>query len=187
MLGAAISTSAPGGVDPARLVDRIARKRPIDPVPRLLRSTLARGARVMVDRGGGMSQFARDADAIVAQVHAVAGRERTEVLRFWHSPLRVGSSSRTGKAAPPPEGGRPVLALSDLGIAPAGTAPLGVAREWLDFEEAITGAGSALVVLVPYPEERWPVVLAERLTLVPWDRTTKLADVRWALGHRGPR
>ncbi|KYF56316.1 hypothetical protein BE04_08965, partial [Sorangium cellulosum] len=172
MLAAAIATTAVGGIDPIRLVDRVARKRPLEPVPHLIRQTLGRGVCVIVDRGAGMAPFARDAADVVARVRAVAGNERTEVVRFWHSPMRAGSSPGMVRQAPIPQGGTPVLALSDLGIAPSGTAPRKLADDWLAFGRAVAAAGSALLVLVPYPEERWPRALSRELALIAWDRTT---------------
>lgn len=176
--------TATGGLDAARLVDLVASRKPIRELPRLLASGVAPSTRVMIDCGPGMAPFARDAIELGQNISAVASRDRTEVLRFWQSPLCVGTSARSAVAHELPPPATAVVAISDLGISGAGIGLPDLEQQWLDFRGQLTEAKCSLVVFVPYPDARWPPVLAESLPLVCWDRSTTLADVRVASAPR---
>lgn len=174
-LTAALAQRTAGGeIDVERLVDGIARFEPLASVPRLPRSSLAGGARVLIDRGTGMQPFARDARDLAERIRAVASRDRTEVLSFWRTPRLVGPSRGKAKPAPLPPRGTVVVALTDLGIAP--DSPPSLENDWLALSGELRKAGCPLVVFVPYPAERRPPRLAE-LAVVTWDRHTTIRDV----------
>jgi hypothetical protein len=176
--------SAGGAIDVDRLVELCARRQVITDVPRLPRWSIAGRTLVLIDRGAGMGPFARDGGDLAESIAAIASRDRTEVRRFWRTPRLVGNAPTAAKAInPPPPRGTAVVALTDLGIAP--DAPEGLIGDWLAFAAAIAKAGCTLVVFVPYPASRWPAALAEKLSIVTWDRGTSLASVIAAV-HRRP-
>jgi hypothetical protein len=79
----------------------------------------------------------------------------------------------------PPENGALVLAVSDLCRGgPGGAIRQAEPADWLKLARIVRDAGSTLVVLNPYPRERWPAQVAEQITVVYWDRSTRTADVR---------
>ena len=175
LLTALLATQARDGpVDEQAVVDRIARGQPPAPLPRLVRSSLRRGAQLLVDVGEAMQPFARDAWDLADQVERIAGLGNVSVQSFWDAPRR-GMAPTLGPYLPPPAG-CPVLVLSDVGI---GGPPLRVERsrpwEWLRLQALLRARGSPLIVVVPYRQARWPAALRQRLMLVEWDRTTTAA------------
>ncbi len=172
-------TSA-GPLDLRRITQMLARRAPIRSLPRSTAWGVAPWTRVLIDRGAGMTPFLRDATDFAQRIRAVAGRDRTEVVHFSGSPLEVGLLPLQ-EPLPVPRPATAVLALTDLGIAPSGAFVPDLFEQWLQIASDLRGAGSTLVVFVPYPQRRWPAPLAERLCLVPWDRHTSIADVRRAL------
>lgn len=181
VVGASLARRVPlGPIDVTPLVETIARRQPIRHIPRASVTGVAPTARVLIDCGPGMAPFARDASDLSSWVQSVASRDRTELLRFWQTPRKVGPSPRRAAAAPPPMPGTVVVALTDLGIARTGNRVPDLAQHWLDLDGELRGVGSSLVIFVPYPEARWPRSLVGRLALVRWDRRTSLVDVRSA-------
>lgn len=166
-------STAGGSIDVDRLVELVAQKRNVDVVPLRGRWSIASHTLVLVDRGVGMTPFARDANELLERIRAVASRDRTETHSFWRTPRRRHPSRPASKTFVPPSG-TAVLALTDLGIAPG--APSGVVADWLEYAQLLRSSGSSLVIFVPYPVERWPAVAAD-LPLVSWDRPTTLAAV----------
>jgi hypothetical protein len=160
--------------DEAAAVDLIARGRPLDPVPRLVRLSLRRGAQILVDVGDAMEPFAHDTWDLVSQVERLVGAGNLSTLTFWDAPLR-GIGPKLERYVPP-HPGRPVLVLSDVGI---GGQPLRLERsqpgEWLRLRALLHTRGSPLIVFVPYRQARWPLALRQRLVLVEWDRTMTAA------------
>jgi len=166
--------NAGGPIDMDRLVELTAQRQNISELPRQLRWSIAGHTLVLVDRGAGMTPFARDAADLLERIRAVASRDRTVTRPFWRTPKRTRMSSTAESELIVPARGTAVVALTDLGIAPA--APTGVAAEWIEYAQLLRASGSSLVIFVPYPPERWPELTVE-LPLVSWDRPTTLATV----------
>jgi hypothetical protein len=174
LLTALLATPAlDGPLDERAAVDRIASAQPLDPLPRLVRSSLRRGAQVLVDMSEAMAPFIGDSWDLVDQVERLVGVGNVSVQPFWDAPQR--GMGPTLKPYLPPHPGCPVLALSDVGI---GGPPLHVERshpeEWLHLQALLSARGSPLIVFVPYRQARWPAAL-RRLMLVEWDRGTTAA------------
>ncbi|WP_437827913.1 hypothetical protein [Sorangium sp. So ce1153] len=174
---------AQGPIDIERVVDHVARLRPMTALFRRRTPTVARGVQVLVDVSDGMAPFGRDAREMTEAVRLVVGLDGTDVCYFEGSPLLVADESAPTELRDyrPPREGATVLAMSDLGIAPALSTDTDVTGAWLELADVLLRNRSALVVLVPYPEQRWPAALAKRLTLLPWDRPTGVARVRRAI------
>jgi hypothetical protein len=47
----------------------------------------------------------------------------------------------------------------------------------------VKAAGCPLVVLVPYPPQRWPSGLSRAITLVQWDRSLDARRARSGMRH----
>jgi hypothetical protein len=182
ILGAAIATRRPGSVlDADRVADRIARRRPLEPLPWREETAVPSAVVILVDRGPGMAPFAQDAEDVVARIAAVAGRDRIRVTRVYQSP-RLRPSGRAAELALPPRG-TTVVALTDAGIAPVEERVPGLRDHWIALADDLRAAGCPLVAFVPYPPARWPRRLAAAMTMLPWDRTTHVAAVTRILGH----
>ncbi|KDN76875.1 hypothetical protein ABZ568_05085 [Streptomyces olindensis] len=176
ILRAMVSRRVPeGAVDIPALIDTLAHGCPIGRLPRLPVPTMRYGVQVLVDRGPGMQPFRRDQNELLDRVRAVVGPSLVEVGYFSGTPQRgTGPGARwTRTAYVPPESGRPVLLLSDLGLGgPPEDPQRGSRPDWEHFVGLVTRAGCAVVALSPYPPGRWPRWMTNLLPLVSWDRTT---------------
>ena len=183
------SRRADGEIDVDALVSRIAAGEAVPDIPRRLVLTTRLGVRLLVDTGAGMTPFLRDAERLVAQAEQLVGSDALERLSFEGSPLGPGGlgdgPAWTWKAYTelrPPPPGRPVLVVTDLGLGGRTPAPSIAAQRWLEFAEVVRTAGSRLVLLVPYPEGRWPAALRASVAIVGWDRATSIRDAIDAAG-----
>jgi len=186
VLTSLLSTRRAAGVDERRLIESISRREELQRLPLLFRKTLARGVRLLVDRTEAMAPFARDVADLVDRMRDVVGHPRVEVT-YWSASPRL-RSVRRGQAEPllPPEDGRPVLGLTELGISAAGRSDSSLVDDWAQFAEEHRAAGSPFRLLVPYAEGRWPG-WAKPLGPVMWDRSTSIATVRALLAELGER
>ena len=182
ILAAAVETrDLNGPVDIDRLVETVARARPVQQLPRLPLSSLVRGVQLLVDTGLGMEPFARDQQELTSELRRVIGRSRVTELRFRNIPTRGAGSGPvwTWASYLPPAPGTPVLVLTDLGIGGPRVSPQrSQAWEWRTLAECLARRGSSLIAFVPYPSSRFPPGLARSMTIVPWDRTTTISTVR---------
>jgi hypothetical protein len=170
-----------GPVDIPALIDTLAHGRPVARLPRRPVPTLRYGVQVLVDRGAGMQPFRRDQDQLVGQIRTVVGTGLVEVGYFSDLPQRgTGPGARwTRTRYTPPERGRRILLLSDLGLGgPPDHPHRGTRADWEEFVGLVTRAGCGAVALSPYPPERWPAWMTRLLPLVTWDRTTTAGRTR---------
>jgi len=170
-----------GDWDVEELVPHIASGEPVMTIPRLPVLTTRLGVRVLVDVGIGMLPFRRDAERLVDRVERLVGGAGVERLDFDRSPLGrrglgVGWDWKRWENHRPLAPGRPVLAVTDLGLGGRAAGSGRIVREWREFARTVAAARSPLVVLVPYPRERWPRGL--RAQLVAWDRSTTVLEAR---------
>lgn len=181
--GLAASVARDGPLDLPRLVSQLCDGRLVRALPRQRRAGLRRGVQVLADIGPGMAPFAPDVAQFMARLGMLVAPERIALLSFRGNPMR-GCGEGDGDPAPwqPPPAGTPVLLLTDLGLGARSQAPRGSSVEaWVGFTEAARAAGVTVRALVPYPRERWPKALAERLRAVHWDRRTSAAMVQRAV------
>ncbi len=127
LISTAVATrEATGTVDVPAVVRRLAAGEALTSVPRRSRPSLRSGAHVLLDVGVGMLPFTADRTALVASLRRFIGRDRTTVDRFVGTPLHgVGSGPRNRRRRFEPTPGRPVVLVSDLGVAGAPDASLG--------------------------------------------------------------
>jgi hypothetical protein len=184
LLAEALGVLVPWGPhDIDGMIALAAAARPLSELRRL-RRTLGYGVQLLIDTGPGMTPFAQDCAVLRHKVAGLVGGRGMQVLRFTGSPLRgAGTGPRPWGAYHPPLFPTPVLLVTDLGIAPAGShsGRAGV-REWLTFARALRRERCRPVALVPYPAAQIPPALRTSLNVVEWDRATTVRSVRRVLG-----
>lgn len=194
ILGIALATEIDAGeLDLASVVATISRGQALRAVPRLPVGSLAHGVQLLLDRGAAMLPFLRDLLQIERWVRRVAGEDRVSVLGFAACPGRSAGPGpvRTRRPYFPHHQaarGVRVLCVTDLGIGRPlrGEAPA-TAEEWLDFEERLRKVGCPLLVLNPYPADRWPAELRGRLAILHWSRTASAGSAARAVRGRAGR
>ena len=88
LAGGLATPAADGPVDVEKLIEVVARGRPVDRIPRRPVPSLRRGVQVLVDVGEAMQPFARDQRALVDEVRRVVGPELVIRLDFHGCPSR---------------------------------------------------------------------------------------------------
>ena len=79
----------------------------------------------------------------------------------------------------------PVLAATDLGIqGRAGSAAPD--PDWTRLADACLAAGSPLLILIPWPEERWPRAFPGGVALIHWGPRTTAGMMRRHRGNAAP-
>ena len=163
-----------------RAVELIARGIALRELPVEKVQSVSKGCQVLMDTGFGMAPFARDGIQIVRSLRKAVGTRHTQVLTFVDCPtVRVMTEAYEEERYAAPENGAMVLAISDL----CQGGPRSAIREaepedWLTLAKWVHDAGSLLVVLNPYPPDRWPASVAKYVPIVHWDATTRAANVR---------
>jgi len=180
LAAAAAAQGAGRRVDIKRLVEKVAKGRPIDTIPVMARRTLARGVQLLIDQGIAMEPFRRDQEEFAAALKAVVGESRVEELIFADCPTRgcFDPQRLEEKKYPPPQPGTPVLVLSDLGIGGPGLhRERASLTEWTEMATTLNRLHCSLVAFLPYPEHRWQQALRKIITHIPWDRSTSIRKV----------
>ncbi len=172
LISTAVATrEATGTVDVPAVVRRLAAGEALTSVPRRSRPSLRSGAHVLLDVGVGMLPFTADRTALVASLRRFIGRDRTTVDRFVGTPLHgVGSGPRNRRRRFEPTPGRPVVLVSDLGV--AGAPDAADPAEWLAFLSSMRERGCRTIAFMPYPASRLAPAVGQRLSPVFWDRST---------------
>jgi hypothetical protein len=180
-VAAAVATEIDDGpLDVEAIVAALARRQPLQRLPRKRRRSLRFGVQVLIDMGEAMQPFARDEQVLVDQVRRIVGVDRTSLLYFADCPVRGAGPGprRTWRTYSPPKSGTRVLVVSNFGIGgPALYIERSQEKEWRAFVMGVRRAACTVIGLVPYPPGRWPHQLATLLPLVTWDRSTTVARV----------
>jgi hypothetical protein len=163
-----------GPLNVKEAVDRVARRRPFERVPRHRSFGVTHDVLVLQDLGAGMDAFIEDVEQLIAALHRVAGETAVRVGGFLGRP--AAALEETGLHR-----GTAVVVLTDLGLTRlAGPDETGT-RRWIELADAAARAVARVTLLVPWPSERWPPEVAARLALVTWDRTASVAHVLHAV------
>ncbi len=190
IVAAALATRRSGEqIDVARLIAAAARRHVLRELPRQPEPTLARGCQLLLDHSATMVPFWQDLTDLIDQVGAVVGAANVRDYRFDTRPTQAARWTPTGRREPWEPDGRPVLAASDLGIQGAGAesaARVEPDPAWNLLAERCAGAASPLLILVPWPEHRWPKTLAGQPELIHWSPHTTVGMIRRCVGagHR---
>ncbi|WP_217577704.1 hypothetical protein [Mesorhizobium sp. GbtcB19] len=169
-----------GPLDIRDITRHAAQQKPLARLPRLPAETLRSGVQLLIDIGPSMEPFSQDTNALVIDVMSIVGAG-AEIRYFRACPLRGVLDAETGLTVrydPPPQG-RPVLVATDLGIGGAlGGLPRSRPAEWRMFGDTLRRRGSAVTVLVPYPQRRLPTWSPATLRVLGWDRSLSVRAVR---------
>jgi hypothetical protein len=142
--------------------------------------SVAKGCQILVDTGLGMQPFAGDTRQVVRSFRHAVGAEHIRVLTFVDCPTRgVLSETYRDETYRAPDSGATVVAITDL----CSGGPRAAIREaqpeaWLAIAKRVRDAAASFIVLNPYPPDRWPASLADRMPIVHWHVATRSADVR---------
>jgi len=186
VLAAALAMPRPGGaVHLPRLIAAVARRAPLRALPRRLEASLDRGCQLLLDYSDPMVPFWEDLNDLADQVRDLAGAEATRVYSFNTRPTEARCWSPAGEPIPWAPDDRPVLVATGLGI--QGRAPAEPSPDWAEFAAVCARAGSPLLVLVPWPQDRWPPVFPANATLFPWGPRTSAGMVRRQAASKGGR
>jgi hypothetical protein len=169
-----------GDIDITATVELIARGRSLQDAPREVIPSVSKGCQLLIDTGVGMQPFLEDTRQLTNSIQRAVGTGHTTVFTFIDCPI-IGVLTTTYEDSmyTPPQNGAIVLALSDLCCGgPRGTIRDAKPEEWLLISKQIRDAGSSLVVLNPYPPDRWPSSLIGRIAILHWDRSARAATVR---------
>jgi hypothetical protein len=180
LIEAAGTPSSEGGLVVLEAVERIARGEPLLELPRERIQSVSKGCQLLIDTGLGMQPFAGDCRQVTHSFRRAVGAEHTVVLTFVDCPTNgVMTANYVDHQYGAPENGAIVVALTDLCRGgPRSAIREAEPQDWLEVAKTIRDVGSSLVVLNPYPPERWPSEVVEQLAVVHWDISTRAANVR---------
>lgn len=179
LLELAGSLEARGALEVGRLVQEVARGRIVHRLPRRRIRRLPPRIVLLLDEGPGMDPFAADQLHLADALRRVAGAERVQASCFSDRITDGLRDPLTGCGAQLPAGAEDVLVvLSDLGIArqypAAGIAEL----------DDLCAEGRRIVVLNPFPPERWPACAPGGPVVLHWHEGLRVGDVRRAKMRR---
>jgi len=186
VLSAALATERAGAeLDLPHLIDAICRRQPLRSLPRRPEATVAAGCQLLLDYSPSMVPFWEDLNGLAEQVRDVVGEQATRVYAFDTHPSQARHWTPNGDAEGWRPDGRPVLAATDLGI--QGRAPPAPSPDWPHVAADCARVGSPLMLLIPWPEDRWPRSFPANTTLIQWGPDTSAGRVRrQAPGVRRP-
>lgn len=183
IVSAALATLRSGqAIDVPSLIAAICRRAPIAVLPRRPEATLERGCQLLLDYSATMVPFWEDLNALIHQVSQVVGPANTQIFSFDTQPTGALCWTPQGERQPWRADGRPVLVATDFGIqGRAGRAEPDPA--WPALIERCAQDGSPLVILIPWPEPRWPTDIGGYPELVHWSPHTSAGMVRKKIGQ----
>jgi hypothetical protein len=175
-------------IDVSALVLKVASEEAFHQVPMRARLAVSGGLQLLLDIGSTMLPFRLDVRQMVRSVSAVVGFTRVDICWFRGFPGR-GLVDRLGRRVltyHPPQPGRSVLAVTDMGVG-GQEHPLEAHHfeAWLAFAKQLQQQRSVLTVLTPYRRDLYPAEFGRYLRVVVWDRGTKLRTLLRRPG--GPR
>jgi len=187
ILSAGLATNSEiGEIDIDRVVNILAKGHCLNKLPLLSTPTLTRGVQLLIDRSQAMTPFIQDQIRLHREILATVGSDRVTTLRFVGCPIRGAGAGSEPTWAPyePPPTRAPILLLSDLGIGrPRLSDERAGIREWLTFIRLVKKAKCPLLAFVPYEASRWPLALANQMSIIQWDRNTTAITVCNKLKH----
>lgn len=183
LLATALATDRPGAeVDVRKLIARICRREVVRDLPCLNEASLDHGCQLLLDYSASMVPWWEDLASLRTQVTRVVGQAHTQVYSFDRDPVTAARWTTDLSREPWRPDGRPVLVATDLGI--QGRSGRGLLpADWNEVMARCALQGSPLILLVPWPESRWPKdfgVAATLPILVHWSPHTTAAMI----GHR---
>lgn len=186
ILSAALATLRTGGeIDVPRLISAMCRHDVVAELPRKTEPTVELGCQLLLDYSATMVPFWEDLSALIDQVGDVIGLAATRVFSFNTNPLEAVHWTAEGKRESWAPEGRPLLAATDFGI--QGRSGRAVPNPgWRELTERCAREGTPLVILIPWPEPRWPLDMGGHPDLVHWSPHTSAGMIKRKVGpgHR---
>jgi hypothetical protein len=186
LLSAALATLRTGQeIDVSELIAAVCRREAVRELPRRPEPTLETGCQLLLDYSATMVPFWEDLNGLIGQVADVVGIAATRVFSFDTKPTEAVRRTVRGKRESWKPEGRPVLAATDLGIQ-GRSGRVEPDRTWHQLAERCATERIPLVILIPWPEARWPLNIGGSPELVHWSPHTSAAMLRRkiGLGHR---
>ena len=168
-------------IDLPRLVDDMARLRPVQRLPYQQRLAWAPKLHILVDGAASMDQFRGDVDGLLARLRQLRGSEGFRCLLLTAAPDSGDMEEISTNLSPgglpwmEPEAGDTVLVLSDLGCLDQDRLRIGA---WLRYGHQLQRDGVFRFALSPCPRDRWDARLARVWACAPWDRHERLPPHR---------
>ncbi len=186
VISAALATLRTGqDIDISKLLRAVCRREVIAELPRRPEATLERGCQLLLDYSTTMTPFWEDLNDLIAQVQDVVGPANTQIYSFDTAPTEAVRWLENGEREKWRPDGRPLLIASDHGIqGKTGRAELH--PDWSGFVASCAQAGAPLVVLIPWPESRWPRDIGGYPHLVHWSPHTSATMVKGKIGLGHP-
>lgn len=186
IFSAALATLRPGNeIDLSGLIEALVTHRALPRLPCLPSATLALGCQLLLDHRSSMVPFYEDLASLPEQIAQITPREHVEIFSFEGDPNRARRWTVDFEALVWCPDKRPVVVATDFGIQGRG-GRVEKPAEWSSFIERCRSDGSPLLILIPWPRERWPVGLGSYPELIHWSPHTTAAMIRRkiGLGHR---
>ena len=182
ILAAALATRRVGlEIDAKSLIDRLCRREVVARLPYLCEPSLDKGCQLLLDYSATMVPFWEDLAGLVGQVQQVVSAQGTRAYSFDGQPTEAFQWTAEGEQVPWAPDGSPVLAATDFGI--QGRLGKGSpSSAWTELIERCERSDSPLVILIPWPEQRWPLELGRYPKLVHWSPHTSAAMIRKMIG-----
>ena len=182
ILAAALSTRRVGHeIDISKLIAAICHREVLVQLPRRPEASLERGCDLLLDYSSSMVPFWEDLNGLIEQVGQVVGVANTRVFSFDTEPTKAKCWTAEGDLQNWQVQKRPVLVATDFGITGLqGRASLNPA--WHQLISDCAKFGSPVVILIPWPEHRWPKGLGGYPKLAHWSPQTTAAMVKKQIG-----
>lgn len=157
------AVSGAGEPDVDVIVDRVARRRSVSPVPRRVRRRLPSRVVVAVDTADTMRAYDDDLPSLFDAVEMLVSPDQVERVALLDDVLALFETIEL-------ERDDVVLVITDLGIPRLSSPDRRDQRTWCSLAERARDRGAHPVALVPYPSHRWPAGVAAEWPIVRWDR-----------------
>ena len=182
ILAATLATRRVGHeIDLPKLIAALCRREVLFQLPCRPEASLQRGCDLLLDYSPGMVTFWEDLNGLIEQVGQVVGVANTRVFGFDTLPTEAKRWTADGERQGWQPQKCPVLVATDFGIAGfEGRADLHPA--WRELIALCAKDGSPLLILVPWPESRWPKGLGGYPKLAHWSPLTTAAMVKKQIG-----
>lgn len=168
-------------IDVPKLLTAVCRQTILVDLPRCKEATLDLGCQILLDYSATMVPFWEDLNSLIEQVNRVMGAASTRVYSFDTRPTEAMYWTMSGERKPWQPEQRPVLVATDFGLmGKTGRAQLEPA--WKRFVDDCARDGSPLVILIPWPQERWPLNIGDYPSFVHWSPHTSAAMIKRKLG-----
>ena len=187
ILSAALCVQKQGkDVDIPRLIKQVTKGQIPKIVPTRSAVTLERGCQLLLDYSDSMVPFWDDLTALAEQVQNVLGKERVKIYEFAQDPA-AGQCWDNPITAKPwyPDGTRPILVASDLGIN-GGRLRWPINANWRSFINQCANQRIPLIVLVPWCAAYWPDIHSNHPILAHWNPHTTATMIKKLVstGHK---